>query len=226
MRKVLLAIALLLLFSAASHAAFNIHLKNGSVFKGVPQYEEVDGELRFRYLGGTVGIPLDNVENIEATGGAGVAPETGTTGTTGIRERSKPVVPAYQKEPLKPAVDTGPIKRKIAEIDKRLAVLNAAISDYDDKKEEYDKVRLRIEVLFQKGIAAAKNVNGDPAKWFQYLPPQEREWAQLNTLKKNKLKKELEDLDVRMAPAISERNSLLGQKKSLEQELKEAESLY
>jgi len=123
-------------------------------------------------------------------------------------------------------VNTAPIKQRLAEINKRLASIDVAVSKYDKLKEEYDKVRLRIEVLFQKGIAAAKNVDGDPAKWYQYLPPQEREWAQLNTFKKTKLKKELDDLETRMAPVLSEQKQLLAEKKDLERQLREAENPY
>jgi hypothetical protein len=221
----MLAIALVLIVAIPSYAQYNIHLKNGSVIRGVGKYEEVDGELRFRYMGGTMGIPLDEVLKVEEvkTGGVVVAPEAGAPE---MKERREPVVPSYQMEPLEAPPDTGPIKESIAKINQRLAEIGVRLAERDKVKEEYDRVRLRIEVLFQKGIAEAKRKGGDPAKWFQFLPAQEREWAQLNTLKKNKLKKDLEALDQALAPLIAEKEALLEEKRGLEEKLRELESPF
>jgi hypothetical protein len=225
LRKTVLAIALLVLISAPSYAQYNIHLKNGSVIRGVGHYDEVDGEIRFLYLGGTVGIQRENVLKIEEarTGDVVIAPEPGTSA---VPERSKPVVPSYQMEPMDTGPDTGPVKERLAEVNRRLSDIDARLAEYDKVREEYDRVRLRIEVLFQKGIAEAKKKGEDPAKWFTFLPAQEREWAQLNTLKKNKMKKEVEEIERLNAPLIAEKERLLQEKGDLEQRLRDMESPY
>ncbi len=225
MRKAILIMAVLLLVFAPAYAKYNIHLKNGSVIRGVVSYEEIDGELRFPYLGGTLGIPLDDVLKVEEvkTGGVIIAPEPGVPG---IKEVPRPVVPPTQAPPpppveLKPRVE--PIKQRLSVINARLAHIEGKQSEYISVKKEYDQVRLRIEVLFQKGVAEAKKQGGDPAKWFQFLPEQEREWAQLNTLKKNKLKKELSILESEIASLLQEKEGLLEEKQELEQRLREIE---
>ena len=77
MRRTILIVVVLLLIAVPAYAQYNIHLKNGSVIRGVPSYKEVDGELRFSYLGGTLGIPLDDVLKVEEarTGDVEIAPK-------------------------------------------------------------------------------------------------------------------------------------------------------
>jgi hypothetical protein len=224
LRKAILIMAVLLLVVVPAYAQYNIHLKNGSVIRGVASYEEIDGELRFAYLGGTLGIPLDDVLKVERakTGDVMIAPEPGVPT---IREAPRPVVPPTQvAPPVQPENETVPIKQRLSVIDGRLAQIEAKESEYNGVKKEYDHVRLRIEVLFQQGIAEAKRKGGDPAKWFQFLPAQERKWVQLNTLKKNKLKKDLSRLDMALAPLLEEKEALLEEKQQLEEELREIES--
>lgn len=225
MRRTILILAVLLLVIAPAYAKYNIHLKNGSIIRGVVSYEEVDGELRFPYLGGILGIPLDDVLKVEEvkTGGVIITPEPGVPG---IKEVPRPVVPPTQAPPppsveLKPRAE--PIKQRLSVINARLAQIEAKQFEYNSVKKEYDHVRLRIEVLFQKGVAEAKKQGGDPAKWFQFLPEQEREWAQLNTLKKNKLKKDLSRLEPEMNALLQEKEGLLEEKQQLEQRLREME---
>jgi hypothetical protein len=76
LRRTILIVVVLLLIAVPAYAQYNIHLKNGSVIRGVPSYKEVDGELRFSYLGGTLGIPLDDVLKVEEarTGDVEIAP--------------------------------------------------------------------------------------------------------------------------------------------------------
>jgi hypothetical protein len=224
LRRTILIVVVLLLIAVPAYAQYNIHLKNGSVIRGVPSYKEVDGELRFSYLGGTLGIPLDDVLKVEEarTGDVEIAP---APGVPAIREAEEPVVPPTQAVPpvqLKPQTEL--IQKRLSVINGRLAQIEAKESGRNSVKKEYDHVRLRIEVLFQKGVAAAKAKGGDPAKWFQFLPAQERQWAQLNTLKKNKLKKELARLDAELAPLLQEKESLLEEKQQLEEKLREIES--
>jgi hypothetical protein len=224
LRKTILIVAVLLFISVPVHAQYNIYLKNGSVLRGVASYEEVDGELRFAYLGGTLGIPVDDVLRVEEarTGDVVITPGPGMPA---IKESPRPVVPPWQvAPPVQPKPDVGPIKQRLSAINGRLAQIEARESAYNSVKKEYDHVRLRIEVLFQKGVAAAKAKGEDPANWFQFLPAQEKQWAQLNTLKKNKLKKELAEFDVELEPLLEEKEALLEEKQQLEERLREIES--
>ena len=119
--------------------------------------------------------------------------------------------------------DTGPIRQRLAGVKARLAKVEAKVAEYESLKKEYDQVRLRIEVLFQKGRKEAIKQGGDPAKWFNFLPTQERQWAQLNTMKKKKLAKQLGELEKEVIPLAAEKDALLREKESLEAKLRALE---
>jgi hypothetical protein len=222
-RAALLIISILLL-AAPALAQYDIHLKNGSVIKGVGSYGEVDGRIIFRYAGGMVAIPSGEVERIvEARrGDRSFAPEeAGPPPAERPREAPKP--------PPMPPDTTGAqqeIEKRIVEIDRRLREIALEEEEYREMEEEYDRVRLRIEVLFQKGIAEARSQGGDPAKWFEFLPPQERKWAQLNTLKKTKLEKDLREKRDELAPLMQEKRALQQEKQSLREELSRLRSVF
>ncbi len=231
MKKAVLCIAFLLLMAAPSWAQFNIYLKNGSVIKGVSNYRETDGKLMFQSMGGTLGIPLEDVLKIEEarTGDVVIEPPAAPArrGERGTSRFSAPSAPrpsvrgppvAEEKEP-----DTGPVKQRLAGVNERLAEVEAKVAEYESLKKEYNRVRLRIEVLFQKGIKEARLQGGDPAKWFEFLSAQEQKWAQLNTMKKKKLAKQLGELEKEAIPLIGEKEALLREKESLEAKLRALE---
>ncbi len=219
MKKAVLLIFSVLLLAAPALAQYNIHLKNGFVIKGVGSYEEVDGKIIFRYAGGMVAIPSDEVEGIE---------EAGREGRVFAPEEAPPQKPREAPMPLMPpeSGEAQRIKQRIAEIGERLEEIAQEEAEYVDMVKEYDRVRLRIEVLFQKGIAKARSEGGDPAKWFEFLPPQERKWAQLNTLKKNRFEKELPEKQKELAPLLQEKRALQEEKQSLEERLSRIQSIF
>lgn len=217
MRKAILCIFLLLVPASPVLAQYDIHLKNGAIIKGIVSYKEVNGQLKFGYAGGTVGMPMELVEKIEEARRYGM-----------VSRRAAPPPPAAPMvaPPMAEKPDTGPIRQDIAEVDRKLAEIGRTEAEYEELKEEYDRIRLRIEVLFQKGIAAARRSGGDPAKWFQFLQGEDRQWAQLNTLRKNTLKKQLEELDEKMKPILEKKEELLEEKQRLEDELRQMQSPY
>ncbi|KAF0146089.1 MAG: hypothetical protein FD156_457 [Nitrospirae bacterium] len=62
-------IFLILHFAFASYAdaAYKIYLKNGSTIKGVTRYEKSEGEIKFYFEGGMVGIPEADILKIESS---------------------------------------------------------------------------------------------------------------------------------------------------------------
>jgi hypothetical protein len=218
LKKAAFLIFIIMLLAAPALAQYDIHLKNGSVIKGVGSYQEVDGQIFFRYAGGMVAIPAGEVKSIEESreGGRVLVPGEAGPSPEAQRPREAP------KPPQMPPDTTGAqreIENRIAEIDRRLQEIAKEEKGYRDMEDEYNSVRLRIEVLFQKGIAEARKEGGDPAKWFEFLPPQERKWAQLNTLKKNKLGKELPEKRQEIEPLLGEKRVLLEEKQRLQEEL-------
>lgn len=224
MKKAAFVIISILLLAAPALAQYDIHLKNGSVIKDVGSYEEVDGRIVFRYAGGMVAIPTGEVEEIVESrkGGRVFAPgEAGPPPAERPREAPKP-----PQMPPDTTEAQREIQNRIAEIDRRLREIALEEEEYQDMEEELYRVRLRIEVLFQKGIAEARNQGGDPAKWFEFLPPQERKWAQLNTMKKTKLEKDLKEKRAELAPLLEEKRKLQEEKQSLQEELSRLRSPF
>ena len=214
LRKAILCILLLLVSASPALAQYNIHLKNGAVIKWVEAYTVVDDEIMFRYAGGTVGVPMGLVEKIEKTRTFGIAPRT-----AGPLPPAEPAA-AMELPRMAEQADTGPIKQQIAELDQRLAEIGRMEADYKIVKDEYDHIRFRIQVLFQKGVAAARSSGGDPSKWYLFLQRQDREWTQLNTMRKKELKKTLERLDEEMKPILDKKDRFLKEKQLLQDELR------
>lgn len=221
MKKAVLLIFSVLLLAAPALAQYNIHLKNGSVIKGVGSYEEIDGQIIFHYAGGMVTIPADEVEKIEEVGREGrvFAPEE--AGPPPPREAPKPP----EMPPFGESAEAKSIKARIVEIDRRLEEIARKEAEYEDMKEEYNRVRLVIEVRFQQGLAEARKQGGDPDKWFEFLPPLERKWVQLNTLRKNKLKKELAEKEEELAQLSKEKRELEEEKQDLQERLSRIQSI-
>lgn len=210
MRRAIICILAIVLTASTSWAAFNVYLKNGSVLKGIEAYEEVDGNVQFRALGGTIAIPKSDIVKIEDTT---VLPEAPVGTFEGV--------PAAPKPPEK-RVDARPIKNRISRIDDRLKVIQGEEDKVNALKSEFDRVRLRIEVLFQKGRKAALKAGGKESDWFKYLVGQDREWAQLNTLKKRDLTRRIGEAESAFAPLAVEKAALTDQKQALNAELEAA----
>lgn len=55
------------LLTSSADAAYKIYLKNGSTIKGVNRYEKSEGEIKFYFEGGMVGIPEADILRIESS---------------------------------------------------------------------------------------------------------------------------------------------------------------
>ncbi|MDP3111744.1 MAG: hypothetical protein Q8M71_06565 [Thermodesulfovibrionales bacterium] len=67
--KIVFYLASCILYLASSvtaDAAYRIYLKNGSTIKGVNYYEKSEGEIKFYFDGGMVGIPEADILRIES----------------------------------------------------------------------------------------------------------------------------------------------------------------
>lgn len=219
MRRALILMVVALLVAAPAGAGYRIYLKNGSVIKGVLQYEERGDQIMLKHLGGTISVPASDVDKIESVDlgvvteeeprERGAARDAGGPDFTGV-----PPVPApeiqYNPEPL---------KRKIAAIDAQLARIQVHDDEYQAMLKKYNRVRLRIENLFQLGIKRARAKGAKDSEWLRFLKGQERDWIQINTLKKNDLKKKLAAKDAEMVPLRTRRAALLQEKAVLQEEL-------
>ena len=68
--KIIFYLASCILYLASSvtaDAAYKIYLKNGSTIKGVTRYEKSEGEIKFYFEGGMVGIPEADILKIESS---------------------------------------------------------------------------------------------------------------------------------------------------------------
>jgi hypothetical protein len=210
-----LFLALLFFVFASPLEAYTVYLKNGSAIRSVATYEKVDGTLMLHISGGKVGVPVEDVQRIEGEGGAPPLPDLGGVAPSAP---PPPQVPARREE----QEDAGKraLRQRLSEIDKRLSEIRKREDAEAEIKEEHRKARLRIEVLWQKGRKAALDAGKTEAEWFLHLNEQERQWAQLNLLKKRKLDGELEALGREMETLRSEKEGLLKEKQSIEERLK------
>jgi hypothetical protein len=203
----------LFLLYLPSEAAYRIYLKNGSVIKGVSAYAEEAGKIRFYYGGGMVSLPMGDVLRIEETGEP-LAP-------AGEPSVGVPAAPAPAPEaPKKDTARESALKEQLSRIDDRLREIEGKEAEAQKVEAEYERVRLRIELLFQQGRKAAAEAGRSQAEWFQFLPPQERQWAQMNSIKKNQLESQLEALKQELGPLLEERERLLEERRGVEDDLR------
>ncbi len=210
----LVLVPVVLLGAGTALAQYDIHLKSGSVIKKVARYERKDGMVVFKLAGGVVAVYEADVLRIVKSAvvpGAAYAPPP----------PPEPGAPAAAPPELKP-VDTSSIERRVAEINRELRKIKAAEDELDALKKELEWVRLRVEILFQRGLAEAKKQGGKEADWFKFLKGKDRDFAQLNTLKKRKLLKEIPKLEAEYQPLLARKPGLLEEKERLEAELREA----
>lgn len=67
----LLFILIIPLLASEADASYSVYLKNGSVIKGASHYEKSNGEIRFYFEGGMIGISEADILKIEITGEPG-----------------------------------------------------------------------------------------------------------------------------------------------------------
>jgi len=200
-----------LLFSSSAIEAATVYLKNGSVIRDVTDYEKVDGKVRMKVYGGILEISAEDVEKIEA-GETPPAERLEPARSEGQRVAPKPYTPV---ETYLPPEEPKPDPR-LLNIETRLKQIEKETGELDGLKKDYDRIRLRIEVLFQKGIKRARAAGKDDSQWLNFLDSQERFWVQTNTLKKKQMEKEASDADARLAELAREKEALLKEKAEIE----------
>jgi hypothetical protein len=225
MKKAALACLMVLAFAASAGAAYRIYLKSGSVIEGVSSYQRSGGEIRFRLPGGSIGVPEGDVLKIEEY-------------SPSAREKMK------EEPPLPPPVppEAGPPPEKkdsparVAALKNRLVGVSKDIADIEEKegelkklKDELRTVELRIEVLFKTGRENALKAGKSPVEaqkeYIQFLTPEQRQFVQLNFLKKRELEgliKKMEEEE--MEPLLAEKEKLLEEREKIESELKGLQS--
>ncbi|MDA8175063.1 MAG: hypothetical protein M0018_10840 [Nitrospiraceae bacterium] len=225
-RLVPILLALLFVFSAIpAFGAYRIYLKNGSVISGLPNIEKKDGQVKFLYHGGMIGVPDSEVLKIEQyTPGAGEKL---------VPEHAVPSAPAPKT--VKPhaggkgqSARESQIQNQIAIDDGALQRLQVKLDKYKDLQDEYYQVRLRIENLFEKGRNAAMAAGKSPLVanqvYMQYLSPDEQSMVQSNFIRKG----QLEDIFNRKKDEIAadrrKKADLLREKAHLEDQLKGLQS--
>lgn len=210
MRKLLALIFACLLLSATVAEAASFHLKNGMVIDNVTAYKKLDGKYLLEIYGGTVEIPASDVLKIVDKGTPTAPPQPLTTAPA-------PAEPDAARAERDRRI--AELKKKIEEVDGRLAEIKKVEDEEAKLKSELNDAMLRVEVLFQKGRSAALAAGKDVSVWFQFLTPQEREWAQINTLRKTEIEDKLKKLEAELQPLLEEKESVLEEKKAIEEEL-------
>ncbi|MDA8087516.1 MAG: hypothetical protein M0Z75_12530 [Nitrospiraceae bacterium] len=214
MRFKLMAFAFLLSISAfflavsPALAAYRLILKNGSVLEGIGSYTRADGEIRFQYGGGTIGIPEKDVLRIEKS-----------------RQEPTVVLPEYtapakktQAQPSRPKTNNS---GRLAEINRRLAEIKAKEDEYRQLKAQYQEVMLRIQNLFNQGrqaaIGAGKSQIQANQQYGQFLGPAQQQMVQANFLAKQQLEAKIKDMETNVLPPLmQEKARLLQEKQELE----------
>lgn len=203
----------------AADAAYRVYLKNGWVISGVSSYVKSNGEMRLSYGGGVVAVPQKDVLRIEKYGGMEELPPPAEAlpGEAPGEAMGPPAAPPQ------PGPEDGArraeLKQQLDRIEGRLGEIKKKEDELASVRKEYDTVRLRIEVLFEQGRKAALQAGKGEAQWFEFLPTKERQWAQMNSIKKNELEAKLESLEKELEPLKTEKESLLQDKERLQKEL-------
>lgn len=198
-------------FAADFIFAADVYLKNGSVIKGVHSYRKVDGKVLLEVYGGMMEISEKDVLKILESSEPYIERET---------KSPPPQPPTKVLPPPKPKEETfeeREAKKRLREINQTLKEIKEVEDNSEKLEKEYDEVRLRIEVLFQKGFQAAQAAGKDMSQWQTFLNPQEREWVQINFLRKEQLEKEREEMKKELDPLLEEKKSIIREKKFLEE---------
>ncbi len=200
-----------LLFSSSAIEAATVYLKNGSVIRDVTEYEKVDGKVRMKVYGGILELPQEDVEKVEE--GETLPSERLEPGRRdGEKVAPKPYTPV---ETYLPPEEPKPDPR-LLDIETRLKQIGKETEELAKLKKDYDQIRLRIEVLFEKGIKRARAAGKNDFQWLNFLDSTERFWVQTNTMKKKEMEKEVEAADARLGELMREKEALLKEKAEIE----------
>ncbi|MDA8169318.1 MAG: hypothetical protein M0Z59_06415 [Nitrospiraceae bacterium] len=212
---------------APADAAYRIYLKNGTVIEGIGSYRRTDKEITFLYSGGEVGIPLSGIKKIEE-----YTPSEGEAIKS--EEAPEPAVtkPAPGKGPEAPSISPESQKLLNADLNRingRLAQIQLDEDKYQKMKNDLQQIKLRIEVLFENGRSRAISAGKSPIEanqqYQQFLNPDERQWVQLNFIKKQQLEAQIKEMEDKViGPEKSEKGRLLSQKRQIEAQLKGPQS--
>jgi hypothetical protein len=217
MKKTLMLLSVLAVFIAltSAEAAYRVYLKNGFTISGVEAYVKSGGEIRFHYGGGVVAVPENEVLRIEEYRALPrvTTPEAEEAPPPEASEAPAPETP----QGLRDEVQAERLKSQLERVEGRLGEIREKEEELASTEQEYDRIRLRIELLFQQGRKAALAAGQTQAQWHQFLPERERQWAQMNSIKKNELEARLEELRAELEPLQGEKESLLEQKRELEE---------
>lgn len=195
--------------------AASFFLKNGMVIENVRAYKKLNGMYRLDIYGGTVDIPAADVLKIVEK--EEPKPEVTLPSAEPMTTTAPPVQADTSTQQRQKRIEE--LNRRISEIDARLAEIKKVEDEDAALKKEYNDVKLRIEVLFQKGRSAALKAGKDVSVWFQFLSPQEREWAQINMLKKTELEGKMKKLSEELEPLLEDKKEALEERQKLEAEL-------
>lgn len=156
-------------------------------------------------------------------------PQRRDEGRDGGRMQTPPPAPEVPYAPQQPSYykqrddERAGYQLRLDAVKQRISEIETQEKKLDAVKTEYDEVKLRIEVLFQKGVAGAKNAGKDMSMWLSYLSPQEQGWAQMNTIRKPQLEDEIFALSNKIAPMRAEKARLIEEKGSLEEKIRRLE---
>lgn len=172
--------------TSPADAAYRIYLKNGSTIKGVDHYEKSEGEIKFYFDGGMIGIPEADILKIES----GKEPVKDFNSTEELKEeRTKAPEPETRRDVQgsdrpQEASDiktqsADDIKTQSAEADKKAQEIAQKEAELKRVEGELLTTRARIQNLYINASSDA-----------------ERSMLQQNMMRKRKLeaeKKRLED---------------------------------
>jgi hypothetical protein len=201
---------LLTVLPAAVNAAYRIVLKNGSEIV-VETYAKENGEVRFYYRGGIVGIKEKDVEKILQVEDEAL-PKTDNAERDSMKAEAKDSA-AEQEKTMVPYIDPAEKEKYQKELQERLKEVEAKIAEKEallkKTEEEYRSVKHRLESLFQQGTARAAAKGQGAAQWLNFLTGSEREWAQQNTIKKRKLEEDKKILEEALVPLREQRDEIM-----------------
>lgn len=175
-------------------ASYRIYLKNGSVIKGVSHYEKLEGEIRFSFGGGTVGIPETAILKIEITR----EPPDEKKGLPSSKEKIMPAEPERRVEsPIWNREKDSPVtKPHPAEIGKKSAEIKQKETALRKIEEDLNKTMIRIQSLYSK--IGKGTITAD-----------ERSMLQQNMVKKRRLEDDKEKLKEELKTLLEEKERLI-----------------
>lgn len=229
-RAVFILVFVFSLYSAVSEAAYRVHLKNGSVIVGVTHIERANGEVILYFHGGTVGIPDGDILKIEEyTSIEKKPPVEAPSVETDLPPApfaappspAAPPAPAPSPEAKKAEAEKiASLKKKLDEINREIEAINAMEQGLSDMKEEFRRVRLRIENLYQTGRKRALADGKSETQYLQYLTPEERGWIQSNFIKKRQMEPDIERAEAELSRFLEGKERLLREKEKTEEEIR------